>query len=183
MNKIQSVSRYFKWLFLIAFVVVLFFHLWFWVYFIIHNSWPMQTATHHLPSLSWLDALPLTLDIKRRLLCSLVSLIPLIINLFIIYFLIKLFSLYQRGKIFMLDNVRTIKRIAYTILIGQVANIIYQVLFSLIITWQYGPGNRTAGFELSSTNFGMIITACLVILISWVMAEGCRLQEDSEFTI
>ncbi|MCH9743542.1 MAG: DUF2975 domain-containing protein [Gammaproteobacteria bacterium] len=183
MNKIQRISRYFKWLFQLIFIAMLFFYLWYWTNFIIFNAWPLQTTLHYFHSMTWLSAIPYSLDMETRLLCSLASLIPLIVNLIIVYLLIRLFALYQQGKIFTLKNVSTIRRIGYMILIGQAANIIYQILFSIVITWKNGPGHRTAGFELSSTNVGMIVTACLVILISWVMAEGCRLQEDSEYTI
>ncbi|MCH9743611.1 MAG: hypothetical protein K0U29_01640 [Gammaproteobacteria bacterium] len=103
MNKIQRVSRYFKWLFQLIFIAMLFFYLWYWTNFIIFNAWPLQTTLHYFNSMTWLSAIPYSLDMKTRLLCSLVSLIPLIVNLIIVYLLIRLFALYQQGKIFTLS--------------------------------------------------------------------------------
>jgi hypothetical protein len=183
MQKIQRLSRYFKWLFQASFVIITLLYLSFWGYFVIYNSWPFSNVLQHLNHLSSHHPLPSIYDIKTRILCATVSLIPLTVTLIINALLIRLFALYQQGKIFAYKNVRTIKHIGYMLLISQGANIIYQVLFSIVVTWQYGPGHRLASFQLSGTSISMIITACIVILISWVMAEACKLQEDSQYTI
>ena len=69
------------------------------------------------------------------------------------------------------------------LLISQAANLGYQMLFNLVITWQFGPGHRFTGFVVSDTNISMVITGCVVLLISWIMAEAHKLQEDNLYTV
>jgi hypothetical protein len=51
------------------------------------------------------------------------------------------------------------------------------------MTWQNPPGHRAATLSLSSIDIATLLTAILIILISWIMAEGCRLREEQQLTI
>jgi hypothetical protein len=105
------------------------------------------------------------------------------IALFILSMLIKLFSLYAKGEIFSLNNVRYIKNIGYALLIGQIVHPIYQGLMGLVLTWHNPPGHRFASVTFDQVNLGILLVALLVILISWIMAEGCKLQEEQKLVI
>ena len=184
MNKIQRVSKFFKWLFIITGIVlpVLLIIYWF------HA--PESITTEH-PALIMND-IPTNIKILHplssttKLLGFAISLMPLAVNLFILYFLIHLFQLYQQCEIFSLRNVRYIKKIGYTLFIGQlIVNPIYEALLSAALTL----GNprvsheRMAAISFSGTNVAILITALLIILISWIMAEGHQLAEDQKYTI
>lgn len=124
-----------------------------------------------------------TFSMSEKSVGFLVSLIPLTIYMLVLYFLNKLFGLYEKGEIFALANVRYFRNIGYTLLIGQMLNPIYEGLMGVILTWNNPPGHRLAMVSLDQTNLGVLLTAFLVILISWIMAEGCKLREDQQLTI
>lgn len=123
------------------------------------------------------------LSTTDRLLGFGISAIPTAIALYILYSLIKLFKLYEKGEIFSINNVRYLRNIGYALLISQIISPIYEGLMGVALTWHNPPGHRFASITLNQTNVGIVFTALLVILISWVMAEGCRLREEQQLTI
>lgn len=136
-----------------------------------------------------LSAIPQSLEIAEPLSAStkflgfLIDLIPLAIIEFILYCLIKLFSLYEKAEIFTLKNVRYIKNVGYALLIGQLLNPLYQALLTMVLTWHNPPGHKVITISISGIDISLIFTGVLTILISWVMAEACKLQEDQKYTI
>jgi hypothetical protein len=118
-----------------------------------------------------------------RILGFFVSTLPMLVKLYILYALIKLFKLYETGEIFTLINVRYLRNIGYALLIGQIINPIYQALMGVVLTWNNPPGYRIVAIQLDQTNIGIFFTALLVILISWIMAEGCKLREEQQLTV
>jgi hypothetical protein len=122
------------------------------------------------------------LTINTRILGFLIDLIPLLISETIIFFLIKLFRLYELGEIFSINNVKYIKYIGYALLIGQLLNPLYEVLMSTVLTWDTLHG-RSIAISFSGANMAVILIAILTILVSWVMEEGCKLNEEQKYTI
>lgn len=120
---------------------------------------------------------------QDRLLGFLCGMIPVLVELYILYALIKLFKLYEKGEIFTLNNVRYIRRIGYGLLLTQMINPVYEALMGVILTWNNPPGYRIVKVTLDQTNIGIIFAALIVILISWIMAEGCKLHEEQQLTI
>lgn len=184
MDKIKRVSWFFRMLFQILFIVLP---------VVLAMSWMQAPQSmvlfNHIIELDTIPKMysaailhPLThMD---KLLGFALSLLPLLVELFILYFLIKLFRLYEQGEIFHLNNVKYIRNIGYTLLIGQIlVDPIYQAFMGVILTWHNPPGHRFAGITLNQTNVGILLTALLVILISWIMAEGCKLREEQQLTV
>lgn len=124
---------------------------------------------------------PLTLE--NKILGAAITTIPLIISELILYFLIKLFTLYRQSKIFTLQNVRYIRNVSYTLLMGQIVNPFNQALLTAALTWQNPHGQRIIRITLDGTNFGIVLMALLIILISWIMAEGYKLQEEQQYIV
>lgn len=118
-----------------------------------------------------------------RLLGFAISSIPMLIELYILYSLIKLFGLYSKGEIFSVNNVRYIRNIGYALLLTQIVNPLYEGLMGVALTWHNPHGHRFASVTLDQTNLGIIFVALIVILISWIMAEGCKLREEQQLTI
>lgn len=181
MNKIQRVSTFFKWLFQIICIALPVSSIVFWM------SAPASiTIVHHALVI---NDIPKSIQILHplssatKLLGFVISLIPLAVNLFVLYFLIRLFQLYEKCEIFSLKNVRYIKYIGYTLFIGQLINPIYEALLSAALTWHNPHGERMAVISFSGTNMAILLTALLIILISWIMAEGHQLAEDQKYTI
>jgi hypothetical protein len=113
-----------------------------------------------------------------------VSSVPVIIIEFMLYFLMRLFKLYERAEIFSLANVNYLKKIGYALLITQLSRIVCNGFLSMILTWHNPPhGKRVLVLTIATVEITAILTAFLVILISWIMAEGCRLREEQQLTI
>jgi hypothetical protein len=104
-------------------------------------------------------------------------------ELYILYSLIKLFGLYSKGEIFSVNSVKHIRNIGYALLITQIVNPLYEGLMGLALTWHNPHGHRFASVTLNQTNLGIIFVALIVILVSWIMAEGCKLREEQQLTI
>jgi hypothetical protein len=124
-----------------------------------------------------------TLSIGEKFFGFLVSMIPGGVDLFVLYFLIKLFRLYEKGEIFSANDVYYIRNIGYALIIGQLLNPIYEVLMGLVLTWQNPPGHLFTLVKLDQTNFGILLMAILIVLVSWIMAEGCKLREEQQLTV
>jgi hypothetical protein len=101
----------------------------------------------------------------------------------IFYFLVCLFKLYERGDIFTLQSVRYIKKIGYTILISQIAGLFYHAAISLALTFNNPVGQRVISLGASQNNAYVIVIAIMIIFISWIMVEGCKLQEEQKYIV
>jgi len=123
------------------------------------------------------------LSYKEKIAGGLVSAIPLVIQMFIVYSLINLFKLYEKGEIFSIKHVKTIRNIGYALLLGQCIEPFYQFVMGIVLTMNNPPHHHFAAITLDQTNVGILLTALLVILISWIMAEGCKLREEQQLTI
>jgi hypothetical protein len=178
MYKIQRFSLYLRIFFQIAFVI---WPIWLILYWV--------SAPHRFDFLSIISFIPWQLEILHPLTNAdiiwgfCISLLPTAIVMTILYFLIKLFRLYERGKIFTLLNVKYLKNIGITMLIGQVVGFFYYCLISFALTWHNPPGHKVASFTFSNYDIYNIVTAIMIIVIAWVMAEGCKLQEEQRYTV
>lgn len=142
-------------------------------------------GAHFLPPPSGVNAKALlhTLTTGEKIIGCLVSAIPMAINMFIVYSLIKLFKLYEKGEIFTINHVKYLRNIGYALLAGQLIQPFYQFAMGLVLTLNNPSHYRYASITLDQTNVGIVLTALLVILISWLMAECCKLREDQQLTI
>ncbi|MFA6408802.1 MAG: DUF2975 domain-containing protein [Gammaproteobacteria bacterium] len=178
MNKIQRVSLFLRIIFQIALVI-----------------WPILLVTYwsfaeyFISKADFLSLIPGHLEILHPITTAdafwgfVIGLLPLVVTMTILYFLTKLFKLYEKGKIFTLSNVKYIKNIGITMLIGQVVHFIYDLLISFALTFHNPAGHKVALFTFGNYDAYNIITAIMVIVISWIMAEGCKLQEESKYTV
>lgn len=195
MNKIKNVSLFFRLVFQIIFIALPVLLIISWVYapdelvllvgFIKLNAIPATYSGMHTYTAQGLPekAILHTLSIGEKSLGCLVSAIPMMIKMFLLYCLIKLFKLYENGDIFSINHVKYIRNIGYALLIGQLIEPFYQFAMGFVLTMHNPPHHRFAAITLDQTNIGILLTALLVILISWIMAEGCNLREEQQLTI
>ncbi len=185
MSKIKQVSYWFR----------LFFQLCFCLAPIMSAlSWAMatvQTFQVDHPNLLF-SPVPLSLlstpilhpiDVQTKLLGFLIACIPTGVSMLLFYFLIKLFKCYERAEIFTLKNVNYIRSIGWVMLISQIIRPVYEGVMTFALTFNNPPGHRYASISFDSTDLVPIVTALIIILISWVMAEGYKLQDEQQLTI
>jgi hypothetical protein len=181
MNKIKNVSLFFRIFFQVLFIASPIFLIIGWIQApqpisLLDNSIRMTFIPNNY-------AIMHPLSVNERLLGFLVNMLPTAVELFILYSLIQLFKMYGRGEIFSLNNVRHIRNIGYALIVGQLINPIYEGLMGVIVTIHNPPGHRYASITFDQTNIGLLIMALIVILISWIMTEGCRLREEQQLTV
>lgn len=195
MEKIRRVSLYFRMIFQLIFIALPVLLVVSWIYApeslvllhgIIHlDAIPANYSGMHVFSSQGVPekALLHTLSVSEKILGCLVSAIPMVVNMFILFMLIKLFRLYEKGEIFTVNNVKYLRNIGYALLIGQLIDPAYQFVMGIVLTLHNPPHHRFASITLDQTNIGIVFTALLVILISWIMLEAYKLREEQQLTV
>jgi len=90
----------------------------------------------------------------------------------------------QKNEIFTMRHVKYIRNIGYALLAGQLlVQPFYQFAMGLVLTLNNPPHHRFAAISFDQTNIGILLTAFLVVLISWIISEGCKLREEQQLTI
>lgn len=179
--KIRKTSQVFRWIFIVFLMLLPLAHIASWIhpngtdvsgeFAFVMNALPKGISIMH------------PLDFSTKFYGMLVGAIPLILIECILYFLIKLFQLYEKGVIFSSQNVKYFKKIGYSLLAYQLIDIVCNGLLSMILTMGNPPGFRTLTVNFSGTNLTVLLTAFMIILISWIITEGCRLDEEQSLTI
>jgi hypothetical protein len=195
MQPIQRVSRYFRLFIQIIFLFLPLMEIAYWItngHFIpspigvgyadgtppfdLWKSIDFQMIPPNLPELA-------SLKPHVKFLGFLINLIPLFFCMMVLYFLIGLFKLYEQMQIFSEKNVSYIRKIGWTILISQMVNPFYQALMTFTLTFNNPVGQRFVALNFSSGHLTAIFTGLLLILISWIMDEGRKLQEEQKYTV
>ena len=185
MNKIKRISQIFRFLILIIFITVPLLQAMFWI------QAPEPLSLGNLFTGNWIAVtfIPKAVQILHQFTTAdrfngfLISLIPTSLVMLICYYLISLFKLYQTGVIFSLDNVRLIKKIGIVLFLSQIVQPFYQFLLSMSLTWENPIHHRYGFISLNQTSFGILLTGLILILISWIMAEGHKLKEEQDFKV
>jgi len=183
MNRIKKVSQFFKIIFQLIFIALPILLIVSWYYA------PTELVT--LYGFVHMDAIPAnyrkallhTLSTNEKMLGFLVSTIPMMVYLYILYTLIKLFSLYEKGEIFSIQPVRHIRNVGYALLATQMIEPFYEFAMGIVLTMHNPPGHRFASITMNQNNVGILLTALMVLLISWIMLEACQLKDDQRLTI
>lgn len=118
-----------------------------------------------------------------RCLAFLAGMIPAGALMYAVSGLRRLFGLYMQGRIFTGDNVRCFRRIGYALIWWAGASFVHIPLSSVIMSLENGPGKRMLTVALSSDQAINLLLGGVVLLVSWVMDEGRKLEEDRALTI
>ena len=99
-----------------------------------------------------------------------------------LYRLSRLFQHYARGEIFTRESVREIRGLGYLALANAIVQVVVLVATLVLIGTQQVslPDNTQLHLQMP---FGALITAALILLVSWVMDVGTELREESELTV
>lgn len=181
LQKIQRVSYWSRRVFQSLLILIPLWSVIFWLNVQYFYTQHPQISTLFI-SQSWTISHPFTgMDIFWGL--SISFLFSTSFTLLILYFLICLFKLYEQGEIFTFQSVQYLKKIGYTILVSQIAGLFNDAALSLALTFNNPVGQRATSFGINQNNLFAVITAIMIIFISWIMAEACKLQEDQQYTV
>lgn len=181
MNKIRTAALFFRVIFQCCFIVlpILLAIAWYFApkaVILFNHVIVIRLIPHQWPVLH-------TMMSHTKFYGFLVSLIPAGVILAVLYCLIRLFRFYEKGVIFSIENVRMIRNMGYLLLVGQLLHPVYDVLMSLVLTWHNPVGHRMIGISEGSMNIGIVMIGLLIILVSWIMTEAQKLQEEQQLTI
>lgn len=138
-----------------------------------------------LPQVTDVEMMPLEkMPSYMKLFGFLVMLLPLGIFEITMYFFIRLLNLFKRLIIFSKLNVKLIKYIGITILVGQlIVHPIYSALISLVMTFLNPPGERMINIYFGTSEFVLIGVGLIVMLIAYIMEEGYEIYEEQKHVI
>jgi hypothetical protein len=111
------------------------------------------------------------------------SSIQLIPYLLIYFFLFKLFTLYQQGKVFTLANSHCFKNIARTLFAWIALNLFYPIVVTLFIRLTGLSSELAIYMSISSREFIYLLSGLIIYVMSWVMADACNLKKEQELVI
>jgi hypothetical protein len=174
-ERIQRASRRLRYLLMAVFWAMPVINAFVWIFM---NRLPEMMTSEMLP---YFARLPL--PASARLMGFLVVMIPTGVAMTGAYHLMRLFELYERGEIFKLSNVHCYKKLSRLLIWWFVAGILCRSLLSVVLTLHHPPGQRMITFGLSSSNLTILLLGLILAVITWVMEEGRKLQEDQDLTV
>lgn len=114
------------------------------------------------------------------LILGVIQLVPLLI---INGLLLRLFNLYQQGRVFDLANINCFRYLGWT-LVGQfLLNIIYPPLVTSTMNSIYADLTLTRSITFGENDIAMLLVGFIIIVIAEVMRQGLILQSEQELTI
>ena len=69
------------------------------------------------------------------------------------------------------------------LLLREILTPFQQVVTSGILTMNNEPGHHIVKFGIGSENINTVIAALFIILVSWIMSEGQRLNDEQCLTV
>lgn len=177
MNRIKLVSLIFRVFFQLVFVGYIATEIIGWAYA------PMNNPLFNVIPKDYQTSILFPLSLSDKIACFTITMIPTVVMLFIFYNLIKLLSLYEKSEFFSEQNVRHIKNCGYLLFLSQMVNPFCTFALGFILTAYNPPGLRYASMSLTEWNLGLILTSVIIILMSWIMAEGVKLQNEQQLTV
>ncbi len=109
----------------------------------------------------------------------LVSLAAAGILLFGLWRLRRLFQLYSEGHIFTAENALCLRSFAWTLVVFALTKPLFGAVLSVVVTWRNPPGQRALAISFGSNEVGVAFVGVLLLVIAWIMREGCRLAEEN----
>lgn len=127
-------------------------------------------------------ALPVHIDHNlsavTRFLAFLSGLLPLGAVLYGLKRLKDLFALYEKGRIFTGENVACFRSLGRTLIVWSVCEVLRTSLLSIVLTLPNPPGHRMFTLGFDSAELAALFVGIVVAIISWVMDEARKIQED-----
>lgn len=120
---------------------------------------------------------------STRFLAFLTDLIPLAAVTYALLKLRGLFRLYERGLIFTQLNVSCFRSLGRALIVWVACNVVRRTLLGLVLTMNNPPGKRMLVLGLDSGDFTGVFVGIVVLIISWVMDEARKIQEDQALII
>ncbi|BCS89068.1 DUF2975 domain-containing protein [Pseudodesulfovibrio sediminis] len=179
MNNITKPSRRFALLLHIIFYVYPIFILWLWVD-------PSGTASSLgfdlIKSIMGETQIRETV-LWQRLACFGAAMLTGSVVMYMLHSLSRLFTLYGKGEFFSTQNVACYRAVGISLIVQQAVSLPEQALQTVILSWTNPVGQRIIAIGADDTNISLIVVGLMVIVISRIMDEGRKMQEEQQLTV
>lgn len=110
-----------------------------------------------------------------------IYLLPFLLGLFVLR---KIFKNYQRGKIFTTTNARLYQYLGWFFFFDALfSKPVGGVILTIATTISNPPGHRWLTLNFGTPNLEALFCGAILIIVSWVMLEGSKLNEENTLTI
>ena len=151
------------------------------VNWIMFNTLPFSIQSNILKDINASVHLPIPLASRLVGLAS--GMIPLALNIAVLFVLIRLCRLYEAGKFFCKENVSCYHTLGILIMLLVPVGILYRALSVFSFTFSNPPGERAVSLTLGTNDVTLILIGIGVMVISRIMDEGRKLQEEQNLTV
>lgn len=189
MIKIQQVSRFFINLFNFLNVTIPLFIITNW-FFIKQNNPSFKLANFFLSfekgietpeGYVFLNSVNWTLpSLSIGLTADLIAIIPFMLSIIILK---KIFKNYQQGQVFTQQNALFYRNLGYLFFVDAILTSFSESLMILAVTFNNLPGHRFFSIGFGTPNLSQFFYGVLVIVLSWIMLEASKINDDQKFTI
>jgi uncharacterized membrane protein len=124
-----------------------------------------------------------SLHFSSRFLAIVTSMIPASLWMAALFYLSRLFRLYEQDLFFTQNNVNCIKNIGYALFAQAIARFLTEPILSLVVTMNNPPGKRLISISFGTPDIYSLVISGVVIIVAWVMHEGQKLQEESNLVV
>lgn len=123
------------------------------------------------------------IDTWQRIACFGVAMLPGAAIMYVYLALSRLFGLYGRGVFFGKENVSCYRSIAYGLIAQQFLFVVEETVQTLLLTIRNPEGQRMLSVGFDDANVSLIVVGLMIILISRIMDEGRKIQEEQSLTV
>lgn len=118
-----------------------------------------------------------------RFLAFLAQTPPICLVMYQLVILRRLFTFYEKGKIFGAENVECYRKLGWMLIIWVGCEVVSNSLLSIALTLDNPPGQRLLTLGVSSGELASLFTGLVVLVISWVMDEGRKIVEEQSLFV
>lgn len=120
----------------------------------------------------------ITLTPLTRTLAFITTLVPGVFVIWAFVVLRRLFTLYRDGDYFGRGNVACFRQLGWTAIGWTAAKFVHGGMLSVALTINNAPGERALTLSAGSGDLTALFAGIVLLLISWVMDEARRLDEE-----
>jgi hypothetical protein len=129
-------------------------------------------------SLFGMGQVPMTIDTRAVALFTAALLPSIVVALFLLWQLWRLFGEYRQGRVFGRPALLHLRRFALGLLLSAALQPLMRTACILAVTIGNAPGRRQLVIGLSSDDYERVLLAAVLLAIASVMAEAVRVAED-----
>ena len=123
------------------------------------------------------------LPLNSRLIAMAGGIPAIIVLIFALLSLKRLFALYENGLYFQTENVLLFRSLSRLALWSVLTDVFGKTVLELALTINNPPGHRVLSIGFSSDHLKLLIVAIVIMLISRVVEEGRKIHDEMQLTV